>query len=490
MLSLAHEIAKSGLAINAKETSVTARNIARVNDPDAARKDLLRASAPGGGVKANGIARAVDSALYDSLVTTTSASAAAQAQLAALERLSQTVGDPALELSPAAGVARLNAALQELSANPSNETLGQSAVRAAKSLAVSLNAASGTIFSVRSDADAEIAASVDRLNEQLREFERLNREVIQGTSAGLDITDAADRRDRLVRDMAELIGVNGFLRANNDMVLFAAGGITLFEEVPRSITFVPTAGIAAGSYGNPISVDGVPITVSGAPSVPGGKIGGLLTVRDDISVTYQRQLDEIARGLVEAFADVDQSPTPSQPDIAGLFTYAGGPLVPPPGALVDGVAASIAVAASVDPNQGGDVRLLRDGGIGDPGNPAYNANTAGAASFSERIIALIENLSAPRPFDSSSSLSSNVSIADFAASSAAWLEDDRRSKTDQADDSSITLQRVGDAWNNRVGINLDDQLATLIELEQAYQASARLISTVDQLFKELFRATE
>ena len=37
-----------------------------------------------------------------------------------------------------------------------------------------------------------------------------------------------------------------------------------------------------------------------------GKLAGLATLRDDATVTYQSQLDEIARGLIETFAESDQ----------------------------------------------------------------------------------------------------------------------------------------------------------------------------------------
>ncbi len=50
--------------------------------------------------------------------------------------------------------------------------------------------------------------------------------------------------------------------------------------------------------------------MTGANSVmplESGKIAGLAELRDNASVTYQSQLDEIARGLISAFAETDQS---------------------------------------------------------------------------------------------------------------------------------------------------------------------------------------
>ena len=52
------------------------------------------------------------------------------------------------------------------------------------------------------------------------------------------------------------------------------------------------------------------MAVTGASAVMplhGGKLAGLAALRDDVTVTYQSQLDEVARGLIETFAESDQT---------------------------------------------------------------------------------------------------------------------------------------------------------------------------------------
>jgi flagellar hook-associated protein 1 FlgK len=171
--------------------------------------------------------------------------------------------------------------------------------------------------------------------------------------------------------------------ANNDMVLFAANGTTLFETVPRAISFENTP-LSPGQPGGRLTIDGVPFSGAGATQL-GGKIGGLLQVRDDIALTFGRQIDEIARGLIVAFSESDQSAVPSAPDIAGLFTYDGGPGLPADGLVADGLAMSIRVNPNADPDQGGSLARIRDGGIGAPGDPAYVYNTDGTSGFSDRL---------------------------------------------------------------------------------------------------------
>ena len=71
----------------------------------------------------------------------------------------------------------------------------------------------------------------------LGEFERVNNAIVSGTILGRDVTDDIDRRNMLLRDLSGLIDVQATTRTNNDMVLFAANGTTLFESVPRAISF-------------------------------------------------------------------------------------------------------------------------------------------------------------------------------------------------------------------------------------------------------------
>jgi flagellar hook-associated protein 1 FlgK len=209
-------------------------------------------------------------------------------------------------------------------------------------------------------------------------------------------------------------------------------------------------------------------------------------VRDDVAVTYQSQLDEIARGLVETFAESDQSAVPVLPDVPGLFTYPGAPPMPPTGTLVVGLAASIRVAASVDPAQGGNLNLLRDGGIS--GNPAYVYTTSGAPAFSDRLQALVDGMNTSRAFDPAAQSGAGGSIANFSAASVAWLQEARSSADADAEYRTALLERSTEALSKVNGVNIDEEMTALLELERSYQASSKLITMIDSMFEALLTA--
>ncbi len=243
------------------------------------------------------------------------------------------------------------------------------------------------------------------------------------------------------------------------------------------------------TVGNAVYVDGVPITGTTGPMLAGsGRLVGLTTIRDSTALTYQNQLDEIARGLVEAFAESDQGTPPSLAGCAGsVHAIRVRPAVPASGTLVVGMATAIRVNPSVDPAQGGNLALLRDGGIA--GDPAYVYNSSGAAAFSDRLNEYVSKLDASRAFDPTTQLVTSTTVGSFASFSAAWLQEARKSANDGVDYADTVLQRSTEALSKETGVNIDEEMSSLLELERSYQASTRLISTIDGMLKTLLAAT-
>lgn len=488
-LTLSVDTARSSLQATSDQISVVSRNIARINDPDATRKIATVVSGPGVGVSIPSIDRTSNQLLFNAYLNANSANETQTEISSALERLQATVDDTDDERSPAALMSKLSAALQTYSGSPQNSSVAASVVSVAKDLSNALNSASSTVTQVRQQADADIAGSVADINNLLSQFQSLNNQVVKGASNGTDITDALDARDAVLKQLSGEIGIRTISHDNGGMAIYTDSGVTLFDRVPRQVTFQTTANLGAGGTGAAVYADGVP--VAGTPHVmeiQSGKLAGLISVRDDVAVTYQSQLDAMAGGLINAFAETDQSATPTMPDAAGLFTYSGGPAVPPAGTIVAGLAGSIKINANVDPGQGGDAELIRDGGISDPGNPAYTYNSSNGSSYTDRIEGLIANLGVTRSFDPSTQISPSASLTDYAKNSVSWLEALRQSASSEADYRSTVAQRATASLSQATGVNLDEEMTNLLNLERTFQASSRLISTVDDMFSTLIQA--
>lgn len=486
-LSIGLDVALSGLSTSAEQTAVVARNVARANDPYATRKTANVVTTGNGGIRVASVTRAANIALLEKMLGATSTAAGQQALVEGLNRLDETVGDPELDTSPAAMIQKLSNAIQQYAAAPQDPIRAQSAVAAAQTLADSLNDATRAVQDVRAQADAGMADSVNSLNTLLARFQAINTEIVKGTRNGADVTDLLDQRDGLLAGMSEEVGIRTLERDNGDMAVFTDSGVTLFDVSARAVTFDRTMLFVPGATGNAVYVDGVPIAGgAGVMLAASGRLTGLAAVRDSATVTYQNQLDEVARGLIEAFAESDQSASPTLPDAPGLFTYAGGPTMPASGTLMVGLAGSIRINPNVDPSQGGNLALLRDGGIA--GDPDYVYNASGGSAYADRLNQYVTALSEARPFDAAARITTGATLVGFASSSGAWLQEARRTANDNADYASTLLERSSDALSKETGINIDEEMTSLLELERAYQASTRLITTIDSMMKSLLAA--
>ena len=392
--------------------------------------------------------------------------------------------------SPTALIGSLENALQTYAAAPQNIAGAKAAVTAAQNPAEGLNSASATVQNVREQADTSIASSVNTINSILSQFQQVN-DTIVNSPPGSDITDLQDQRDTLLQQLSGQIGITTVTRANNDVAIFTDSGVTLFDKTPRSVTFTPTASFSASTQGNAVYADGVPITAPGSSmSIHTGALAGLVQVRDNLAVTYQTQLDEIARGLIADFQDTDQSATPTQPAQAGLFTNGGSLNVPAAGVAVPGLASTIQVAASVDPTTG-NPELLRDGGISSNGAAPYVYNPVpGQAGYTDRLNQLITNLSQSLTFDASASAGTQTSVTIYAASSASWLGTQVSQASTAASYSTAVQNTSSTALSNSTGVNLDNEMSKMLELEQSYQASAKLLTSINALYTSLFAAIQ
>jgi flagellar hook-associated protein 1 FlgK len=481
-LSVALNTARSSLLATSTQISVSGKNIAGADDPAYSRKLALTTTTADGSARIISITRASDMALYFRMLAATSNAAGQQAMQNGLDRLASTVGDPALEQSPAARLGALKAVLQHAANHPDDMSLAQGVVSEGRDLAAGLNEASRTVIEVREDADADIATSVTRINELLAKFESLNTAVVRGTVAGSDITDPLDQRDAVLAELSEEMGITVVGRANNDVAIYTDSGVTLFEKTARSVAFTPIGAYTAGTVGNAVYIDGVPVTgASATMPLHTGNLVGLTKLRDEYAVAYQGQLDEIARGLVTAFAESGQSGG-GGPNLAGLFTWSGGPAVPAAGTIVPGLAGQLQVNALVDPARGGQLSRLRDGGVN---GAAYGYNTTGGASFSDRLDALVGAMTAPQSIDPDAGITGPLGLTEFGASSVSWLEGLRQTVTGDAEYQTTLLARASEALSNATGVNMDEEYAIQLQLERSYAASSKLIGVINQLFDTL-----
>ena len=467
------------------QSSVVSNNISNASNADYSRRQAMLTTDMSGAQVVK-IARATEPALQKSYLSSSSADAAQQLLLNAYNSLqSATLGGNDNEIAPATYLSAFQTAMQTYAGSPSSTTAAQSAVNAAQSLATALNNATTSVQTTRADADKQIGSDVDTLNGLLNQFQQAN-DAVKTASATAGptssaLSDALDQRDAVLKQISQIVGVTTVTRTNNDMALYTSNGATLFETVPRSVTFTPTNSYTASTTGNNVYIDGVALTAGqGAATTAQGSLQASLQVRDDVAPTYQKQLDEIARGLVTVFAEQNQS-DPTAAAQTGLFTWSDG-TVPTSASVVTGMASSITVNPALIASEGGDPNLLRDGGIN---GTDYVVNTSGDSGYSTQLDTYITSMNTKMDFDSSAGSDTNASLMDYSSSSIGWLEGQRSVATTAGENTSAALSRSTSAYSNATGVNLDEELTLMMDIEQSYKAGTKILNAVNEMLQSV-----
>ncbi|CAN7206356.1 flagellar hook-associated protein FlgK [Pararhizobium sp. LjRoot238] len=474
-LSSAINTANSIFSNTAQQTAIVSKNIANASNSDYSRR-LAMLGTSLNGAQVVSIQRAQNDALLKQNIVSISQASAQSTLFAGLETLKSSLGGNDYETSPSTYLAAFRDSLQTFASTPGNTTIAATLVSDANDLANSLNKTSTAVQDLRLEADKEIASTVNTLNGLLADFESANNGVMTATASGSDASDALDQRDKLLRQISEIVGISTVTRSNNDTVIYTSDGTVLFENTPRKVTFAATSGFGATTDGQPIYVDGVPVAAGTGGNTSGeGKLSALLQLRDEIAPKFQSQLDEVARGLVELFAEDDGSgPLP------GLFTWASG-TVPTTGTIEPGIASTLQINSLAQ----SDPLLVRDGGFN---GATYIMNTTGDSGYSDLIDSYVTAMDGSLAFDTATGLDGSSTILDFATSSVGWLEDLRSSASAANDNKTALLSRTQEVLSNETGVSMDEELSLLLDLEQSYKASAKLVSTVDAMMAALLEA--
>ena len=460
--------AQTSLQIGALRSATVASNVGRAGEEGYAQRDVPTATDLTG-ARALRVRRAHDAALESSHLAARTASSGLNARASNLDALRGLFGGPDADGSPNALMVDLRTAMQRFASAPSSVAGATSAIDRARDLANGLNRMESGIAALRTDADSAIARDVETLRGLLAEFGEQNGAVVAASRQGRDGSDAMDARARTLNSIADLVGVRARVREHGDMVLFAGGpgGPVLHEAIGRPISFQPSGTLTGTSVGAAPTFDGQAI----GPGI-GGRIGAALALRDESAPQEAERLDAIAAALVDAFRDMD-----GVAGAPGLFTD------PAPG--TPGAAGRIALNAAFDPDRGGDPFALRDGGAGGA-VPQRNPN--GNGGFAALLIERIEGFSTARSFAPALGLGDPASLLGAGAAQIGQIDRARSDVLGARDGAGSALERIATAHSNATGVNVDREMALLIEIEQSHRASARIIAVVDRMLDDLLNA--
>lgn len=305
------DAALSGLKVYQKQIETIAVNVANVGTEGYTRKILPQVTQAiegrAVGVLGQTVIRNVDLNLERQIWTQVSAVGYYSVQETYLSRIDQFHGNPTAGLSIAAEVTRLREAFVALADTPEDGFLLADVVDQAKDTANKINQLSSFITTLRNDAQSEAKVVVNNINDLLIQIAELNQQVRFAKASGNTSAAIEDGRDQAIKELSGLIEISMFSRGDGVLVVQTVDGSELAGEQAKQLTFRPTPLSPNNAY--PSSAAGVyigdPVTQPSAVDITqrniGGKLGGLIELRDEIFPRQLAQIDEFAHKLALRF---------------------------------------------------------------------------------------------------------------------------------------------------------------------------------------------
>ncbi len=469
-LSGALYAASAGLNVNQTMSRVTAGNVANAMTEGYARRDVHLASTSigVGGVLVAEVRREVDASLVRMSRSENSKMAEQQAIHEGLRDYTLFLGQPGDGTSPAEKFATFSASLSTLVNMPSSAAAQKGVVFAAEELSATIRGASDRLAMVRADVDMEIRYEVSDLNDMLYKLKDHNlrlRDFEPGT------LEAAAFQDEVAQTLDKISGITDIrITTTSDgwVNVYTTGGAALLEgDQVQDVTY--NAGAGTFFAGTQEITPGV----AGVRGIENGSLAGFASLKREVIPEFQLQLDEYARGLMQAFENADSSLAAGQ---AGLFTDNGFAYN---ASNLDGLASRLRVNDAVSTTGSGASWMIRDG---------LGATTQGAASDTTQIQGFIDSLHQAMNADPNTGISSTVTLFSYGADMVA-SQGAKTARAEQSFNAAKSAAEVIEASRRNVeGVNIDEEMQKLMMIEQSFAANSKMLTTVAEMLDTLLAA--
>ncbi|WP_417789254.1 flagellar hook-associated protein FlgK [Terasakiella pusilla] len=307
-MSITHalNVAAGGLLATQTALGTISDNVANANTPGYSRKivqfETNVLAGVGAGVRIADVGRAVDEELMRDLRDEMSDLYAIDSKTTFYNRLQEVFGSPGDNSSIAHTISQLSTAFEQLSVTPERSLEQSEVVRWAQNAAYQLQDMTSSIQDLRKQADNSIHQAVKEIDNHLSEIADLNHKIVRNDVANNDTSALRDKRDMALNELSKLIDITYFERSNGEMSVFTKGGRVLVDEESVGIghnlgaSVSPVTTHEEGDF-SPIYV-GERVTSNDITNdVQGGKLKGLIDMRDDVLQGLQSELDELAGTL-------------------------------------------------------------------------------------------------------------------------------------------------------------------------------------------------
>jgi flagellar hook-associated protein 1 len=452
--------AVTGLAAAQRAMDVAGQNIVNANTPGYSRQRVQlaeTASAGGssffsgggigvGGVTVEGVSRIRDVFVEGARAAAGARQAALTSQTSALTGAQQLLAEPG-DTGLQASMDAFYSSWHDLANNPTDVAAGSVVLQRGIAVTDQLHTLANGIASQWSQARASLQDSLTQANQAAKDLADVNSKISAGLVAGRPVNELMDQRDQLARTLGTLIG--GVATPGQDgQVSVSVNGVAIVAGATAQQFTLAGATTLGGATADP------PRLMWGTTTVPvdSGSAAGYLAVLGTDLPSLASTVDGVATSLRDVVNTVhatgfQQDGTPGGAFFAGTDALSLSVVPTTPAQL-----AITPTAGTID----GSVAMQ----IGDLSDDAIAQTTLGSPGPSAqwRDVTTLLGVRVQSLKNAGDVQDSVVSAADAAV---------------QADS----------------GVNLDEEMTNMLQYQRAYQAAARVVTTVDEMLDTLVNRT-
>ena len=538
------DIGSSALNSLQRAISTTGNNIANANTDGYSRQEVELASRTpnriggftfGTGVEVSSVERAYDAFLTQDVRARTSSSSYFESYATTAGQVDNLMADPATSIS--AAMDRFFASMEAVANSPTSQAERQVMLSEAETLASRFNYVDARLSELAENSNEQMSVYVTDINQYAQDIAQLNVQIVRlEKTPGGSPNDLLDQRDRAIESLAKLVRVDSRVQEDGSINVFTTSGHRLVSQSGAETLRLSPAQQPDGPVRLFVSAPGGADTEISNLSL-GGELGAAIDVSLNVIDRARRDIGLLAVGLTETFnTQHEAGDTLNQVAGAEFFTSitpvaTGSPLNSGTinvSAVIDdatqltgasyqidytdtvvtitnlstnttqeinGTTVSIdGLTFTVSPFSNltdGDRFLVEPTGraassmavaITDTSDIAA-ANSGGNVGDNRNMLSLI-NLR-----DANTLKDGTQSVYDIYNNAVSQVAVDTRSAGANADTELSLLQSVTDRRDGITGVNLEEEAANLIRYQQAYQAAAQIITTANDVFDTLLRAT-
>lgn len=474
-------IGKSGLFTAKQSMSTTSHNIANANTEGFSRQEVRTETGItlpegdyvlGTGVEVQSIKRSHDELVEKKLntsLTNHKFNEERTLQLGHVEEIFNEINSEGMNKV----MNRFFNSFRELSNQPENETVRNVVKENAKIVTGDFHRIQSNLDDVRSSINKKITLGVSEINGLTKTIAKLNKEInIQEVSGGM-ANDLRDQRDRALRTLTDYFPLQTYTDNQGQFVVSIEG---VGSVVAGGMVQELAVGSAVKDGDNSADKGDVQVFFANRPGlsisdkIKGGAIGAQLKTRNDEVVGLEKQLDELAHGLVLATNAIHRRGFANKPVPVDAQ---GNPI---PNAAKEKVTGINFFKEPLDLKRAAEYISLSDEVEADVNNiaTALEANKPG----DNRVALAISKLQHEKVLGGGTTTFEEQylkSVGNIGLQTG-------KAKIDEEQSHGILAQAK--SFKERLaGVSLDEEAANMVRYQNAYEASAKVIRASDEMFK-------